>query len=233
MKAITIPFSANVRWWITEKKLLDLFVCNKIVEGISIFWFLLPSSVERPRPVDERLWGWVWVSWRAAGCGGRAIVLPLPSLTCVNQGVSAPRTAWLPQQPVRTLFQGPPVAESWYFKTSLTGCLGSRGAERFLNLHLPFLWTKGVGAENPNCATDHEPSISNIPRCWKWCQIMSQELHSHFLFLKTQYTDEKLRQRADRWITWRLVRDEARFEPGLSSLVAFIPKCTSDSPRGF
>lgn len=38
-----------------REKLLDLSVCNKIFEIISIFCFLVFNSVERPGPTDERL----------------------------------------------------------------------------------------------------------------------------------------------------------------------------------
>lgn len=85
---INISPSANVLVMDHRGKLLDLSVCNKICEGISIFWLLMFSSVLRPRSIGERLWGWIWVSWRATGCGGWAHYALSLSFTCSSHSMS-------------------------------------------------------------------------------------------------------------------------------------------------
>lgn len=79
------PPLANVLVMDHREKLLDLSVCNKIFEGISIFRFLISSSVERQRPIEERLWGRIWVSWS----GGWAHYFPPCFHLAVITNVSA------------------------------------------------------------------------------------------------------------------------------------------------
>lgn len=203
VKAITIPFSANVLWWITEKNYLN---CLCAIKYLKAFLFSDSSILVLLEDQDQSINGYGNGSEfpeELQAVVAEPTIFPLLFLTCVNRGVSAPMTGLAPSATSPESFPRNSSGRKLVLQDQLEGCQGSHGTEQFLNLLLPFLWTKKSWAENHNCATDNEPSIYNILCCWKWCQIMSQELHSHFFFLKTRYADEKLRQRADRWITWR------------------------------
>lgn len=126
-------------WWITEKDGLICLYAIKCWKALlfSDFSFLVVLKDQGPR-------------WKVIGMAPGGLQAMSGELTLLPWPPATARVCWLPWPMCASLvpraisqksFQGPPVAESWYFKTRLTGCLEGHGTARFLSLPALFVNT--------------------------------------------------------------------------------------------